>query len=80
MSLPMTWDDLDYSLQVSHGGSDGEKSACNAGDPGSILGLEEPLEKGMATHSNILAQEMLQTEEPGGLMEPQRVKHFHNLP
>ena len=35
------------------GGSDGKESACNAGDPGSIPG-EDPLEKGMATHSSIL--------------------------
>ena len=32
-----------------------EESACNAGDLGSILGWEDPLEKGMATHSSILA-------------------------
>ena len=41
-------------------GSDGKESACNAGDLGLIPGQEEPLEKGMATHSSI-------TEEPGGL-------------
>ena len=29
------------------GGSDGKKCACNAGDLGSILGWEDPLEKGM---------------------------------
>ena len=28
---------------------------------------EDPLEKGMATHSGILAWEILWTEEPGGL-------------
>ena len=37
------------------GGSDGKESACNVGDPGSIPGLERPLEKGMATHFSILA-------------------------
>ena len=37
------------------GGSDGKVSACNAGDPGSSLGWEDPLEKKMATHSSILA-------------------------
>ena len=37
------------------GGSDFNESACNVGDLGSILGWEDPLEKGMATHSNILA-------------------------
>ena len=32
-------------------GSAGKESACNAGD----LGWEDPLEKGKATHSSILA-------------------------
>jgi len=31
------------------------------------LGWEDPLEKGMATHSSILACEIPWTEEPGGL-------------
>ena len=31
------------------------------------LGWEDPLEKEMATHSSILAQEISWTEEPGGL-------------
>ena len=31
------------------------------------VGQEDPLEKEMATHSNILAWEILWTEEPGGL-------------
>ena len=31
------------------------------------LALEDPLEKEMATHSSILAWEIPQTEEPGGL-------------
>ena len=34
------------------GDSDGKESACNAGDLGLILGQEDPLEKGMATHSS----------------------------
>ena len=33
----------------------------------SSLGWEDPLEKEMATHSSILAWEIPQTEEPGGL-------------
>ena len=39
------------------------------------LGLEDPLEKGMATHSSILAWRIPWTEEPGGLqsMGSQRV-------
>ena len=31
------------------------------------LGWEDPLEEGMATHSNILAWRIPRTEEPGGL-------------
>ena len=39
-------------------------------------GLEDPLEKEMATHSSILAWEIRWTEEPGGLqsMGSQRVR------
>ena len=36
-------------------GSAGKESICNAGDLGSIPGLEDPLEKGKPTHSSILA-------------------------
>ena len=41
------------------------------------LSQEDPLEKGMATHSSVLAWEMPWTEEPGGLqyMGSQRVRH-----
>ena len=41
------------------------------------LGQEDPLEKGMATHSSILAWRILWTEEPGRLpsMGSQRVRH-----
>ena len=31
------------------------------------LGREDPLENGVATHSNIFAWRILWTEEPGGL-------------
>ena len=50
---------------------------ANAGDLGSIMGQEDPLEKGMATHSSILACRIPWTEEPGGLpsMGLQRVGH-----
>ena len=50
------------------GGSDGKESACNAGDlrfdpwVGKI-----PLEKGMATHSSILAWRIPWTGEPDEL-------------
>ena len=41
------------------------------------LGWEDPLEKGMATHSRITAWRIPWTEEPGGLqtMELKRVGH-----
>ena len=41
------------------------------------LGQEDPLEKGMTTHSSILAWRIPGTEEPGGLqsMGLQRVGH-----
>jgi len=57
------------------GGSDGKESACNAGYLGSITGLGDPLEKGMATHYSILARRIPWTVEPGRLqsMRPQRV-------
>ena len=52
-----------------------KESACNVGDIDSMsietmtqsLGQEDPLEKGMATHSSILAWRIPWTEEPGGL-------------
>ena len=49
------------------GSSDGKESVCSKGDPGSIPGWEDPLEKGMATHSSILARIIPWTEEPGRL-------------
>ena len=47
------------------------------GDQGLILGREDPLEKGMATHSSILAWRIPRTEEPCRLqsMGVQRVGH-----
>ena len=42
-----------------------------------FLGREDPLEKGEAAHSRILAWEISWTEEPGGLqsMGSQRIRH-----
>ena len=56
-------------------GSDGKESACNIRVQS--LDQEDPLEKGMATHSIILAWEIPWTEEPGNLqtMGSQRVGH-----
>ena len=60
-SLILTWSSGSFhSSWYTHpspnpGGSVGEESTCNAGDPGSIPGLGRSLEEGMATHSSILA-------------------------
>ena len=45
------------------------------------LGWEDPLEKGMATHSSLLAWRIPQTEEPGGLqsMGSRRVKQLNDF-
>ena len=60
----------------SPGGSDCKESACNAGDL-PLLGQEDSLEKGRATHSSILAWIIPRTEEPGRVQSIglQRVRH-----
>ena len=48
------------------GGASGKEPACQCRfDP--CLGQEDPLEKGMATHSSIVACRIPWTEDPGGL-------------
>ena len=42
--------------------SNGKESACNVGDLGLIPGLGRSLEKGMATHSSILAWRIPQAD------------------
>ena len=52
----------------------------NAGDMrdvDSILGQEDPLEKGMATHFIILAWRITWTKEPGGLQSIQSPRVGH---
>ena len=44
-----------------------KESACNEGDLSLIPGWEDPLEKGMAIHSSILAWRIPWTEESDGL-------------
>ena len=39
------------------------------------LSWEDPLEKGTTIHSSILAWRLSWTEEPGGVMVSQRVRH-----
>ena len=43
-----------------------------------FLGWEDPLEKGMVTHSNILAWRTPWAEEPGGLQSIRRQRVRHN--
>ena len=59
------------------GGSVGKEFAFSAEDSDLILGQENPLEKGMAIHSSILAWRIPWTEEPGGLqsMGSQIIRH-----
>ena len=59
------------------GGLDLEESACSVGDLGWILGWEDPLEEGLATHYSILDWRIPWTEKPGGLQSVglQRVRH-----
>ena len=55
-----------------------KKSPCNAGDLGSIPSWEDPLEKGMATHSSIVVWRIPWTEEPGGLQSTGSHRGGHN--
>ena len=66
VSMSMTkqiWDSQSMEIPC---GSDGEESAHDAGDLGSVPGLGRS-EKGMATHSSVLAWRIPWTEESGGL-------------
>ena len=49
------------------GGSVVKNLPAKTGDMGLILGWEDPLEWEMETHPSILAWEIPQTVEPGGL-------------
>ena len=49
------------------GGSVVKNPPADTGDMDLIPGLEDSLEKGMATHSGILARRIPWTEEPGRL-------------
>ena len=59
------------------GNSDGKESAAMRETRVPSQEGEDPLEKGMATHSTILAQRILPREKPGRLqsMESQRIGH-----
>ena len=59
------------------GGSDSKETAAMQKTQVPSLGQEDRLDKGMATHSSILAWRIPWTQEPGGLqsMGSQRVGH-----
>ena len=57
------WEQNRYRVLDFPDGSESKESACDAGD----LGWEEPLGKGMATHSSMPVWRIPWTEEPGGL-------------
>ena len=87
LSLSTEWQQCIYTLKSCAwvrwgypGGSDSKESACRFWRQEtwvSSLGQEDPLEKGMATHSSILACRIPWTEDPGGLQSvgSQRVGH-----
>ena len=58
---------------------DSKESACNARDAAWSLGLEDPLEEEMATHSSILAWEILWTKNPGWLQSLRSQKSWTQL-
>ena len=68
-------------------GSDSKESACSAEDPGLIPGSGRSPEKGMTTHSSILAWRISWTKKPGGLQSigckgsdtTEQLTHFQSL-
>ena len=77
MSVPSSAVYVTSGYLFNSNGSVVKNLSANAGDMDSIPGWKDPLEKGMATHSSILAWRIPWTEEPGGLqsMGSQRVGH-----
>ena len=62
---------LRFNIKQERGcGSDGKASVYNVRDLGSIPGLEDSLEKEMATHSSTLALKIPWTEELGAVYYP----------
>ena len=65
-------------MKWNYGSSEGKESAWDVGDWVWSLGWRDPLEKGIAAHSSILAWRIPWREESGGLqpMGSQRVGHY----
>ena len=65
------------------GGSDSEEFTCKVGDLRLIPGLGDPMEKGKATHSGILAWRIPWTEElgiQGAANSWTQLSNIHSLP
>ena len=71
LGYPVTW-----ASQVALVVKNLPANAGNVRDLGSIPGLEDPLEEGMATHSSILVWRIPWTEEPGGLQSMELQKSW----
>ena len=65
MSVPGVFLALVWGKMGFTGGTDGKDSACSAGDPGSIPGHKDPLEKEIAPIFSIHAWRI--PEKPGRL-------------
>ena len=72
-----TAEDWQPSLKASQVALALKKQPVSAGEASSVLGLEDPLEEGMATCSFMLAWRIPWTEGPGGLQctGSQRIGH-----
>ena len=64
-----------HSLQGFPGGSDGKESTCSVGDTGLIPGSGRSLGEDMGNLPSILAWRIPWTEEPGGSMGSQSIRH-----
>ena len=76
LTRPVIWTPLSW-LWASLVAQTGKNLSAIRETQAQSLGWEDPLEKGMATHSGFLAWGIPGTEEPGGLqsMRLQRVRH-----
>ena len=64
----MSFFGMSYTIfQGFPGGSEGKVSACSVGNQVRSLGVEDPLEKEMATHSSTLTWKIPWTKESGRL-------------
>ena len=67
MPFTATWTNLDICTRGFLDGSDGKKSACSAGDPGSIPGLRRYPGEGNGNPHQYSCWESFMEREPGRL-------------